>query len=287
MSAQGTVRTTILEPLFPTLLSICIAFFLSFLLQANPTSLVKIQPFSGTGILRDAANALFFVCLGSLLMLAIYILFEKTGMFFRRVIIVLLISPTIFVLTIFFGQTILMAFFKNNPNLLLSFLTLFTIYLSIFSAILILTDALSEKVRNIILLFYGSSLGTFLGFSIPTISTIFLLLVIGIEDYLIIGRFLSKKAQEAFDSGIHGYFGLAQRGFKIGIGELVLCPVLIAHSLTNYGVEVCIASIILLLLGFLLNLLLAQTKKGEQIFPGLLLPTILGIIPLTITILIL
>jgi len=285
MDNKGILKTTILEPLFPTSISILIALALSILLQANPTSLVKIQPLPGIGIIRDVANAFFFVGIGSVLMLAIYILFEKTGFFFRRVIVVLLISPTIFILTIFFGQTILLAFFKNNPSLLLSFLTLFTIYLSIFSAILILTDALSERVRNIILLFYGASLGAFLGFSIPTISTIFLLLAIGIEDYLIIGRFLSNKAQEAFDSGIHGYFGLAQKGFKIGIGDLVLCPVLITHSLTNYGVEICIATIILLLLGFSLNLILAQRKKDVQILPGLLLPTILGVIPISIKVL--
>jgi hypothetical protein len=280
MSNASKIRITILEPLLPTVVSIFLASALSFLLQTNPTLSIKIQPFHGTGLLRDVTNALFFVGLGTVLMIFVYFLFERTDPFFKRIVVALLISPTILVVTVFFGQTILLMFFKNNPNILLSLLTLFTIYLSIFSAILILTDVLSENVRNLILLFYGSSLGVFLGFSLPTVSTIFLLITLGIEDYLLISR--STIPQESFTSGIHSYFSVTQKGFKLGIGDLVLVPALTAHSLTNFGIELYIASVVLLVLGVVANFVIAQKQQGGRVFPGLLLPTLLGVLPMTL-----
>jgi hypothetical protein len=282
MDRSETISANRFGPLVPTLFSIIIAGGLSVILRSNPAVLFRIEPFQGSGLLKDTVNALVFVGLGSLLLVIIYVLYERTGVFVRRVMMSVLIVPTIFILTVFFGQTILLAFFKNNPNLLFSFLTLFTIYLSTFSAILILTDSLPEKAKNMILLFYGSSLGVFLGFSLPTVSIIFLLLALGIEDYLIIGVLLSDKAKENFENGIHGYFGLTEKGYMLGIGDLILCPILTAHSLTRFGIELSVATIVLLLLGVVFNLFIAQRKEGRQIFPGLLVPTVLGILPLAL-----
>jgi hypothetical protein len=145
-----------------------------------------------------------------------------------------------------------------------------------------LTDALPENVKNMILLFYGASLGVFIGYSLPTVSIIFLLLALGIEDYLIIGFLLSDKAKANFETGIHGYFGLTEKGYMLGIGDLILCPILTAHSITRFGIELSIATVALLLLGVVFNLVIAQRKEGRQILPGLLVPTILGVLPIAL-----
>ena len=116
MSKTNKIRISILEPLLPTIVSICLASALSLLLQNNPSLAIKIQPFHGTGLLRDVTNALFFVGLGTVLMLVIYFLFERTDPFFKRIVVALLISPTILVVTVLFGQTILLMFFKNKFN---------------------------------------------------------------------------------------------------------------------------------------------------------------------------
>ncbi|MHA2424313.1 MAG: hypothetical protein ACXAEF_05965 [Candidatus Thorarchaeota archaeon] len=141
-------------------------------------------------------------------------------------------------------------------------------------------DAIPSSIKNLFVGFYGSIFGIFLGI-IMVSSTMFVLIISLIAEDFLLTRF-SPVAQEATMTGRVGedpfdYTRIKSESASIGVGDYVAFSLLSAHAVVYFPIHVWVMSLILALVGILINILVLA-REGE-ILPGIPLPALLGIIP--------
>jgi len=130
-----------------------------------------------------------------------------------------------------------------------------------------------SKICDLVVLFLGGALGTFLGFSIPTLSAILILGFLAVYDvFAVYHGPVGKIARSGLDQ-LRG-LSFSFRDIQMGLGDLTFYSMLSGHMLINFGFIPCFASIIGILLGCLLAFKMLE-KKG--MFPGLPLPVLFGL----------
>jgi presenilin-like A22 family membrane protease len=181
---EKKLKTTLVY-LSPVLASLTFGLLCATLIAATQTMLYPVAPFSedALGVLGSFGNAIYFVILVFVGATLLYFLMKKKN--YKLITIV-----TTFALT--------------TAVFMLSFVYLFIIFSTIdvpyatgttLIAISILITALADyaifrtgKLANIFILGIGGALGTFLGSSIPTISTILILSFLAIYDTFAVYR---------------------------------------------------------------------------------------------------
>jgi presenilin-like A22 family membrane protease len=157
-----------------------------------------------------------------------------------------------------------------------------------FASSLVLTAALAYAInftrgvtQVVAITFLGAMLGTFLGASIPTLTTIILLLGLVCYDILAvfkgpIGKIAEKTELENL-SGATLTFG----DLTVGLGDLVFYSMLASHALFTFGLISYVAASIGVIIGTFLGFKMLEKRST---FPGLPLSLIcgLGILALTI-----
>lgn len=266
MSNRRRKQLTYLGPVLASLLfgSLC-----AFLIATSSLEPTQVTPFSEDtfGFFGSFANAFYFTLLVGVGASLLYLLLKRSK---RRLI------------TVIIGFALTLAAFMLSMVYLYAALSRFSIpYIDVLILVMSVlitatTDYLvfrSTKLSGYAILGIGGALGTFLGFSIPTASTILVLGVLAIYDIFSVYRGpVGKIAQRGLDQlrGISFSF----KDFQMGLGDLTFYSMLSGHMLLNFGPVSGFASIVGILLGCALSFRMTE-KRG--IFPGLPFPVLFGL----------
>lgn len=120
----------------------------------------------------------------------------------------------------------------------------------------------------------GAMIGTFLGVSVPTMTTVILLLGLSTYDILSvykgpIGKIAEKIELENLSGATFTY-----RELTVGLGDIVFYSMLVSHALFNFGsiayLTTCIGVVVGTFLGF-------KMLEKRDMFPGLPLSLVTGL----------
>ena len=264
------------EPLFkaspiylvPIAISILVGILCSLLFIAAKTDIgyITIMPESLSG---SAWNAAYFVILIAAGAYSMYFLLKRKIHFGIRLLIGAAISIVTFMLSLLYLEsTFTIMGFEVSLWLLLAASA------GIAAIVTYLTFSSIKVAREIVVLLVGGSLGAFLGLTIPTLSAIFILLLLAVYDIIAVyygpvGKIASHGLENL--PGISFSF----RDVHVGLGDLTFYSMLISHALIYFGEKACIFSVVGVLLGSFLAFKLLE-KRG--MFPGLPIPIVLGLV---------
>ena len=254
-----------LVPIASTLL-ISILCSLLFIGADVDIGYITLMPESGLGSIWNAIYFVILIAVGAYLM---YFLLKKKLHLGINFLIGTAISIIAFMLS-FLYLDLLFAIINVEMNLWS------LIFISVSATAIVDYFIFSNHriIHNILVLLIGGCLGAFLGMTIPTLSAIFILLLLAVYDVIAvyygpIGKIASH--------GLENLPGVAFsfRDVHVGLGDLTFYSMLISHALIYFGWAACIFSLIGVLLGSIIAFKLLE-KRG--MFPGLPIPIILGLI---------
>ncbi len=192
-----------------------------------------------------------------------------------RLFVSVLLSPLLFLATLIVGHIILLFFLQGVENLFLYTMVAFaSIYFSMFAILFIILDMLPTWGKQIMVIWYGGSIGAFLGVAIPTLPLFVLFVALAAIDI-----FSAQAVQPDWYKRVDGmdFLGTMLGGTFMGVGDIVSYSAIVAHSLVYFGLIVAIISTLMLFLGVAVLVALFQ-RRIEKPIPGLIV-VIFGIIP--------
>jgi hypothetical protein len=236
------------------------------------------RPFTIEDILIQAGVS---TGLGSLIVFSLFYIIEKRGPGAKRTIVALVVSPILTASFFLLGQSLLLILFKGStPSLLPSLLSFATIGILLMSFIFIIMDSVPSIMKNLFVVFYGSVFGTFLGVIFITASMFVLVISVVIEDY-----YLTKHAPAVKDAMMidtpgddpFDYARIQSKGAAVGVGDYLAFSLISAHSLLFFPIHVWVMSVMLALVGIVINTTIIA--KENEVLPGIPLPAILALFP--------
>jgi len=141
-------------------------------------------------------------------------------------------------------------------------------------------DSVPSIMKNLFVVFYGSVFGTFLGVIFITASMFVLVISVVIEDY-----YLTKHAPAVKDAMMidtpgddpFDYARIQSKGAAVGVGDYLAFSLISAHSLLFFPIHVWVMSVMLALVGIVINTTIIA--KENEVLPGIPLPAILALFP--------
>jgi presenilin-like A22 family membrane protease len=253
--------------LAPVLVSLLFGVLCAYLILTSPLEIYGITPFP-EGTVGSFGNAFYFVILVGVGASILYLLLKWKNLRLIAWIIGFVLTTAVFMLSMIYIFAAFSRFVVPRIEvltlILASFITVLADY-AIFRR--------HGKTRDIIVLFLGGALGTFLGFSIPTLSAILILGFLAVYDvFAVYHGPVGKIARSGLDQ-LRG-LSFSFRDIQMGLGDLTFYSMLSGHMLVNFGYVSCLASIIGILFGCLLGFKMLE-KKG--MFPGLPFPILFGL----------
>ena len=253
--------------LVPIVLSILVGIFCSLLFIAANTNIgyITIMPESLSG---SAWNAVYFVILIAAGAYFMYFLLKKKFHFGIRLLIGIAILVVTFMLSILYLDSFLVIVNLEISPWLLLVISAITTGVAVY-----LTFSRVKIAHDIVVLLVGGGLGAFLGLTIPTLSAIFILLLLAVYDVIAVyygpvGKIASHGLEKL--PGI----SLSFKDVHVGLGDLTFYSMLVSHALIYFGEKACIFSAVGILLGSFVAFKLLE-KRG--MFPGLPVPIMLGL----------
>ena len=253
--------------LVPIVLSILAGIFCSFLFIAANINIgyITIMPESLSG---SAWNAVYFVILIAAGAYFMYFLLKKKFHFGIRLLIGIAILIVTFMLSILYLDSFLVIINLEISPWLLLVASAITTGVAVY-----LTFSRVKIAHDIVVLLVGGGLGAFLGLTIPTLSAIFILLLLAVYDVIAVyygpvGKIASHGLEKL--PGI----SLSFKDVHVGLGDLTFYSMLVSHALIYVGEKACIFSAVGVLLGSFVAFKLLE-KRG--MFPGLPVPIGLGL----------
>ncbi len=148
------------------------------------------------------------------------------------------------------------------------------------SIVMIIIDAVPPMLRNLYVAFYSSIFGIFMGITMITSTMFVLITAIIIEDF-----FLTKFSPAAepvtisrrIASDPFDYARIQSEKAAVGAGDFIVYALIAAHSLIYFPSFVWAMSILMCLLGIVINATVLA-KEGE-ILPAIPLPALLALFP--------
>jgi presenilin-like A22 family membrane protease len=233
--------------------------------------LYRVTPFSEEtyGFFGSFGNAFYFVILMGVGATILYVLLKRRNHTLIAIITGVALTTAAFMLSVIYAFTIFSRFDIPYADVLIiavsAFATATTDY-AVFKS--------KSKFAHIVVLCIGGALGSFLGFSIPTISAVLILGFLAIYDTFAVYRGPVGKIARV---GLEHFRGLSFtfRDIQMGLGDLTFYSMLSGHMLLYMGLVPCLVSIVGILAGCALSFKMLE-KKG--IFPGLPFPILLGLL---------
>jgi hypothetical protein len=218
--------------------------------------------------------------MGVFVVLTLFYLLSRRGRGVQKIAVAFVVSPILFLVYLFLGQSILILIFKGTSDAFQGILLILSLGISMLSIVLIMIDAIPPTIRNLFVAFYGSTFGTFLGLTTVTASMSILILSLIVEDFFLTKYNPIVEAEE-MDSKIGSdpfdYTRIDTESVVIGVGDFVAFSLIAAHSVAYFPVFVAILSMLMMFTGILINITILS-KEGE-ILPAIPLPAILAVIP--------
>jgi hypothetical protein len=271
-----------LQYLYPSILAMVFSLAVTFLV-------VSTNPLLNPGILPPTLSPIDTLIMisviglaGGLATLVTFYIFQHGSELLHRVLIAAFVSPLFFILTVFFGQAILLLLLFQGLNTLhLSFLALASIMFSTFSLVFIFTDALGSTARNVLFVFYGIILGVFLAVSFTSLISLAILIILAIQDTLFAMKLGPTMVD--VDRKVHARsaFTFVIGPLIIGVGDLIVYAALVSYALRYFGWIFAGITFITILIGCLINTQIVA-KYPNQAIPGLPAPMMCALIPIGI-----
>jgi presenilin-like A22 family membrane protease len=238
-------------------------------MAATQTMLYPVAPFSEDtlGFLGSFGNAIYFVVLVFVGATLLYFLMKRKNYKIITIVTTFALTTAIFMLSfvyLFITLSIVDVSYATEITLTVSIIITTLADYAIFR---------TSKLANIFILGIGGALGTFLGSTIPTASTVLILSFLAIYDTFAVYRGPVGKIAR---SGLDQFRGLSYsfRDMQMGLGDLTFYSMLSGHMFLNFGSVPCLVSIIGVLVGCILSFFMLE-KKG--VFPGLPFPILFGL----------
>jgi hypothetical protein len=236
------------------------------------------QPFSLTDIV---VQAIVSTGLGTLVVGALFFTIQKRGPRAKRTIVSFVVSPILTVSFFVLGQSLLLIILKGaTGSIWPSILSLATLGVLLMSFAFIMMDSIPSYLRNFFVAFYGSVFGTFLGVIFLTASMFVLVLSVVAEDYFLTKFSPVAKSAELIETPGADPFDLTRIQSKtaaIGVGDYIAFSLISAHSLLYFPFYVWIMSVLLAVVGIIINM--TVIARENEILPGIPLPAILALFP--------
>jgi presenilin-like A22 family membrane protease len=253
--------------LAPVLASLMFGVFCAFLISTSSMEFYTITPFS-EDVFGSFGNALYFVVLVGVGATLLYLLIKRGN---RKLINLI----TGFALTMAIFMLCFVYLFAVLSRIVFPYTEALTLTLSLILTVLssIVIFRVDSKVCDAIILLLGGALGTFLGVSIQTLSTVMILVFLAVYDaFTVYYGPVGKMAH----IGLEQFRGLSYsfKGIQMGLGDLTFYSMLSGHMFLNFGFMPCIASIFGITLGCLLVFKILEIKG---MFPGLPFPVLFGL----------
>ena len=234
-----------------------------------------------SGFVEQIVWTVSLTLVGLLGVVLLYWLAGRRKGFEVRVLVALVVAPTSAILVIIVSQTVLMIVAKAVSSWMTSIIVLVSLYVSVFSMIFIMGNVFSTRVRNFIFIVYGALLGSFVSLLLPTVSLIVMLVVVAVFDLVLLNTGWVVDVIRGFGehrarSSRLSYVG---EGVEVGMGELIFYSFLPAHVEAFFGWGLLVVTLIMIVVGVLLNLWLLE-KRG--VVAGLPAPIFLGLTPLIV-----
>jgi presenilin-like A22 family membrane protease len=255
--------------MMPVLASLLFGLASASLLWATSSAPYEVTPFSETtfGFLGSFGNAFYFALLAAVGATVLYVLLKRKKQGLITIIVGFALTAAIFMLSLVYLFAAISEFSIPYGDALI---------LTVSILITVAADYLifrRSRFSGLVVLGIGGGLGTFLGFSLPTASTVLILSVLAVYDiYAVYRGPVGKIAQDGLDE-LQG-LSYSFKEVQMGLGDLTFYSMLSGHMLLTFGPVPCSASIVGILVGCLASFKIVE-KKG--MFPGLPLPIFLGL----------
>lgn len=216
-------------------------------------------------------TSFLFALIGVVALSVLYLMMVRGMDTATRVVVSTALTPFVVLAIAVFVQIIVMALFKiANPGLASLSIT-GALFFTAMLQLLILADAISEKMRNFIMIFYGSIFGAFMGVVVHPVAALVVVATVAVYDLFFVYLYLSKKAVKV-------KMTLSVRGenVSIGIGEFIFYALPPSVAFYRYDVTTGLISTLLVVIGIAMNILIMPRR---QVIAGITVPTTLGILP--------
>ena len=254
--------------LIPIFASLMTGLGFSVLLLLRPIVSLPVTPFPETPS-GQFSNALYFVVLIAIAATVFYFLIKWKS----RKLITFLIGFALTTASLLLSAFYLFALLSSLPNWFFYVLVISIIVTAIFDIAIFRG---SEAMRNLIVVLLGGALGVFLGWSIPLVSALLILVFLAVYDIIAVYK---GPVGKIASSGLDQLKGLSFsfKDIQMGLGDLVFYSMLCAVMLLNSdfgGIAPYIGSLAGVMVGSFVTFRILE-RKG--VFPGLPLPILLGI----------
>jgi presenilin-like A22 family membrane protease len=267
MSDKSKTRLAHLAPILASLLfgTLCASLIKSSSMEPFPVAPFSEETF---GFFGSFGNAFYFVILVGIGATLLYLLLKRRS---NRLIMMLTgfaLTTAVFMLSIVYMSAALAGFdipyadaIVVIPALTITALAIYAVFRN------------NYRLANVTVLGIGGALGAFLGFSIPTESTVLILGFLAVYDAFAVYRGpVGKIAHRGLDQ-LRG-LSFSFKDIQMGLGDLTFYSMLSGHMLLSYGLFSWLASVVGILAGCILSFKMLE-KKG--VFPGLPFPIAFGL----------
>jgi hypothetical protein len=239
------------------------------------------EPIHSSNILFDGVNEIF-IALNILIItlmsiISLYIFFR---IFKKRPELALKILVAAFIIggvlsTLLFGKLVFNLLGLDSPVFLV--VVAIVAYAAAYFAYLVLVDALSDRMKNLLFVICSGVLGSFLGVLLPTVPVIGISAFLSVLDAILIKRktvenIVGEKTYEKLVINV----AFSNREWGIGIGDLTCYAMVVSNALVTFGVFAGVLSLFLILIGSFISM--ALTIRMFRL-PGLPIPVTLGLLP--------
>lgn len=271
MKLNGRFKAQLVH-LTPILASLLFGLLCAFLISTS-----SIEPPRITILPEDDVgpwlNATYFVVLVGVGASLLYLLLKRKNHKLIKIITGFALTTATFTLSFIYLSAIYLSPTLSRFTVphIQAFILTFSLTIAILTSYTIFR--VQTSLCNLIIICLGGALGTFLGTSIPTLSTILILCFLAVYDVFAV--YHGPVGKIAL-TGLEKLPGLSfsSKNIQMGLGDLVFYSMLSGHMLLNFSLISCIASIIGILSGCLLAFKLLE-RKG--MFPGLPFPILFGL----------
>jgi hypothetical protein len=239
------------------------------------------EPIRGSNIFFDGINEIF-VALNILIIAVMSIigLFIFFRVFKKRPELALKILVAAFIIggvlsTLLFGKLVFNLLGLDSPVFLV--VVAIVAYAAAYFAYLVLVDALSDRMKNLLFVICSGVLGSFLGVLLPTVPVVGISVFLSVLDIILIKRktvenIVGEKTYEKLVINI----AFSNQEWGIGIGDLTCYAMVVSNALVTFGVFAGVLSLFLILAGSFISMVL--TIRMFRL-PGLPIPVTLGLLP--------
>lgn len=247
--------------------------FTQFVLLAEPIR-DSTALFDGIGEFFVVVNILIITLVSITSLFIFFRIFKKRREFALKILVAAFILGGV-LSTLLFGKLVFNLLGLDSPLLLI--VVAIVAYFGAYFAYLVMVDALSNRMKNLLFVICSGALGSFLGVLIPAIPVVGISLFLSVLDLVLIKRKTVENivGEERYEKLVTNV-AFANQEWGIGIGDLTCYAMVVANTLINFGIVAGSLSLLLILIGSFLSL--ALTIRMVRL-PGLPIPVALGLLP--------